>query len=122
MTVDAMPAVGSSNHAEVASRTPARPEHVDPGRPPDPDRAPRPSGSPKGVLAVRELVARLRAAWPTVDEAVVEAAVRSAYASLREARIRAYVPILAERRARKVLGAAVGAPSPGHYHLDGERR
>ncbi|MFF0084169.1 three-helix bundle dimerization domain-containing protein [Streptomyces canus] len=67
------------------------------------------------------MVTRLRAAWPTVDEATVEAVVRSAYESFREARVRAYVPILAERRARKVLGAAGGAPSPGHDHHEGER-
>ncbi|MFD5119554.1 three-helix bundle dimerization domain-containing protein [Streptomyces sp. NPDC058385] len=65
--------------------------------------------------AVRDMVGRLRAAWPT---SVVATAVRSAYDFFRQARVRAYVPILAERRARRTLGAAVG----GHNARSGERR
>lgn len=42
---------------------------------------------------------------PLIDAAVVEATVTAAYHWFREARVRAYVPILAERRARKALGA-----------------
>ncbi|MEW2118820.1 three-helix bundle dimerization domain-containing protein [Streptomyces sp. NPDC005474] len=122
MTVDeGMTAVGTLSPADVASRSPA-PVGPDPARPLDPDPGPRPSGSPEGVLAVRDIVARLRAAWPTVDKATVDAVVRSAYESFREARVRSYVPILAERRARKALSAAVGGPSPGHDHYEGERR
>lgn len=58
--------------------------------------------------AVHDMVTRLRAAWPAVDEATVEAAVRSAYDSFRRARVRTYLPILAERRARRALGAVAG--------------
>ncbi|MFE2989987.1 three-helix bundle dimerization domain-containing protein [Streptomyces sp. NPDC059262] len=68
--------------------------------------------------AVRDIVGRLRVTWPTVDESVVAIAVRSAYDFFRQARVRAYVPILVERRARRTLGAAVG----GHIARSGEPR
>ncbi|WP_362880861.1 three-helix bundle dimerization domain-containing protein [Streptomyces sp. NPDC048383] len=55
---------------------------------------------------MRSMVARLRAAYPSVDAAAVEATVRVAYDSFRQARIRAYIPILVERRSRKALSAA----------------
>ncbi|MFD0062376.1 three-helix bundle dimerization domain-containing protein [Streptomyces sp. NPDC056690] len=55
---------------------------------------------------------------PTVHESVVATAVRSAYGFFRQTRVRAYVPILAERRARRTLGAAVG----GHTARSGGRR
>ncbi|WP_406317244.1 three-helix bundle dimerization domain-containing protein [Streptomyces sp. NBC_00118] len=77
----------------------------------------RPSPVPEDP-AVRDMVGRLRAAWPTVDESVVATAVRSAYDYFRQARVRAYVPILVERRARRTLGAAVG----GHIARSGEPR
>lgn len=55
---------------------------------------------------MRDTVARLRRARPGIAESVVEATVRSAYDSFRRAGVRTYVPILVERRARRVLGAA----------------
>ncbi|WP_442817012.1 three-helix bundle dimerization domain-containing protein [Streptomyces sp. NBC_01334] len=118
MTVDkGAPAVVASGPADIASRDPDAPvEHTDPAGPPDPPSTPsppsppdpRPSGSPEEVVAVRDLVARLSATWPTVDEAAVEAVVRSAYDSFRQARVRAYIPILVERRVRRTLGEVAG--------------
>ncbi|MBN0042821.1 hypothetical protein JS756_01565 [Streptomyces actuosus] len=57
-------------------------------------------------MSVRIMMARLRAACPSVDAVTVEATVRTAYDSFHGARARAYVPILVERRSRRVLHAA----------------
>ncbi|WP_406726369.1 hypothetical protein WJ438_19325 [Streptomyces sp. GD-15H] len=57
-------------------------------------------------MYLRNTVARLSAAHPSVDAVTVEATVRAAYDSLRQARVRACVPILVERRPRRVLRAA----------------
>lgn len=65
-----------------------------------------PPGSYEESATVRDMVARLRAAFPSVDGATVEATVRAEYDSFREARIRAFIPILVERRSRRALGAA----------------
>lgn len=48
----------------------------------------------------------------------------SAFESFREAKVRAYVPILVERRVRGVLGALCrDTPSgPGDCRYDGEER
>ncbi|GLW02633.1 three-helix bundle dimerization domain-containing protein [Streptomyces lavendulae] len=78
------------------------------------ERAPAPPGLPRAgppdePVAVRDLVARLKAAYPTVDALTVEAAVRAAYDSFHRARVRAYIPILAERRSRRTLDAACRA-------------
>ncbi|MFE3032357.1 three-helix bundle dimerization domain-containing protein [Streptomyces canus] len=71
-------------------------------------------------LAVRDVVARLTAAWPAVTETTVEALVASAFDSFRQAKVRAYVPILVERRVRRVLGAICSDTPPGR-HDDEER-
>lgn len=63
-------------------------------------------GSHDELVSVRNTVARLSAAHPSVDAVTVEATVRAAYDSFRQARVRACVPILVERRARRVLRAA----------------
>ncbi|WP_359538879.1 three-helix bundle dimerization domain-containing protein [Streptomyces antibioticus] len=55
--------------------------------------------------AVRDVVGRLLLAYDFLDTATVEAAVRDAYEVFRDARIRAFVPILTERRARAALDA-----------------
>ncbi|WP_406333957.1 three-helix bundle dimerization domain-containing protein [Streptomyces sp. NBC_00203] len=57
-------------------------------------------------MSVRNMVARLSADYPSVDTVTVEATVRAAYDAFHQARVRAYVPILAERRSRRVLRAA----------------
>ncbi|WP_158820745.1 MULTISPECIES: three-helix bundle dimerization domain-containing protein [unclassified Streptomyces] len=69
------------------------------------------SPTPDELASVRTTVARLRAAYPSVDAATVETTVEAAYASFRQAKVRTYVPILAERRSRKAL-AAGSAPDP----------
>lgn len=61
------------------------------------------------LASVRTTVARLRAAYPSVDADTVEATVKAAYDSYRQARVRKYVPILAERRSRKALAVVVGS-------------
>lgn len=111
MTVDeGMPSIGTLSPADVEDRSPAPVVHADPEGPPEPP----PPASPEEILAVRDMVTRLMSTWPSVAEAVIEATVRSAYDSFRQARVRAYVPILVERRARKVLRAAAeGSPAGG---------
>ncbi|MFC4506883.1 MULTISPECIES: three-helix bundle dimerization domain-containing protein [Streptomyces] len=70
--------------------------------------------------AVQDVVRRLVLAYDSVDAAVVEAAVKEACEVFREARVRAFVPILVERRARGALtsyrrtgsGSHASAPRP----------
>ncbi|MFB7167239.1 three-helix bundle dimerization domain-containing protein [Streptomyces sp. NPDC056242] len=116
MTVDErMPPVGGAQAPLEAGSLSSPPvEQAEPEVPPDPP----PAVPPAEDLAVRDMVGRLREAWPTVAENVVETAVRSAYDSFRQARVRAYVPILVERRARRALGAVAG----GHVARSEERR
>ncbi|WP_327325353.1 hypothetical protein OG735_24760 [Streptomyces sp. NBC_01210] len=69
-------------------------------------------------MAIRYVAAGLKAAYPSVDPAVVDAAVATAYGTFRQAKIRVYVPILVERRVRILLGAigregASPAPAAG---------
>ncbi|WP_020139681.1 three-helix bundle dimerization domain-containing protein [Streptomyces sp. 351MFTsu5.1] len=89
-----------------------------------PLRPSRPGSPQDDDPAVRDLVARLAAAWPAVAETTVEALVASAFESFREAKVRAYVPILVERRVRGVLGALCrDTPSgPGDGRYEGEER
>ncbi|WP_405436213.1 hypothetical protein OG373_05195 [Streptomyces avidinii] len=69
--------------------------------------------TPEELASVRDTVLRLRTAYPAADQAAVEAAVKAAYDFFRGARVRNYVPILAERRSRKALAAAFRAvPGP----------
>ncbi|MFF7262075.1 three-helix bundle dimerization domain-containing protein [Streptomyces sp. NPDC008159] len=63
------------------------------------------NGSHDELMLVRDLVARLAVDFPSVDVVTVEATVRAAHDAFRQARVRAYVPILIERRSRKVLRA-----------------
>ncbi|MER8041651.1 hypothetical protein [Streptomyces sp. NPDC094032] len=65
-----------------------------------------PDGSADEALALQDLVARLVVAYPSLDPAAVEAAVRSAYAHFEQATVRSFLPILVERRSRKALDAA----------------
>ncbi|MFJ8013495.1 three-helix bundle dimerization domain-containing protein [Streptomyces sp. NPDC096339] len=87
----------------TAPTAPPRPVERD-----DPAAEPTPSapGSYEESVTIRDMVARLGAAYPSVDRATVEATVRTEYDSFREARIRAFIPILVERRSRRALGAA----------------
>ncbi|MFF5484023.1 three-helix bundle dimerization domain-containing protein [Streptomyces virginiae] len=98
-----------------AERTGIAPALEDPGAPtPHETRDGTPdewSPTPEELAAVRTTVARLRAAYPSVDADTVEATVEAAYGSFRQAKVRKYVPILAERRSRKAL-AAGSVPDP----------
>ncbi|MEW2082837.1 three-helix bundle dimerization domain-containing protein [Streptomyces sp. NPDC005283] len=103
MTVEEQtPQVGPCLPVEGSSRRPGLVERADPAGPPD---LPSP-GSHDERVSIRNMVARLSAAYPSVDAVTVEATVRTAYDSFHRARVRAYVPILVERRSRRVLGAA----------------
>jgi hypothetical protein len=93
---------GACLPAEDLSRRPGPVERADPVGVPS---LPSP-GSHDELVSIRNMVARLSAAYPSVDAATVEVTVSGAYDSFRQARVRAYVPILVERRARKLLGAA----------------
>ncbi|MFI1386277.1 three-helix bundle dimerization domain-containing protein [Embleya sp. NPDC020886] len=64
--------------------------------------------------AVRHAAARLKSAFPSVDPATVDAHVEAAHDALSDARIRTYVPILVERRARTMIkdGGTPPAPPP----------
>ncbi|MET9689573.1 hypothetical protein ABZY81_13995 [Streptomyces sp. NPDC006514] len=86
-----------------AERTEASPAMEDPGARTTEQWSP----TPEELASLRTTVARLKAAYPEVDADTVEATVRAAYDSFRQARVRRYVPILAERRSRKALAAAV---------------
>ncbi|MEU8924568.1 hypothetical protein AB0D10_27095 [Kitasatospora sp. NPDC048545] len=92
------------------------PEYGPPGRPRPPDDAPshpQPGGatatwvSPEDEEAMRLVAARLKSAHPEADPATVDALVVGAYDELRDAKVRTFVPILTERRARALL-----APPP----------
>ncbi|WP_190620808.1 MarR family winged helix-turn-helix transcriptional regulator [Streptomyces venezuelae] len=70
------------------------------------------SPGPEELASVRTTVARLKAAFPSVDADTVEATVWAAYHSFGRARVRKYVPILAERRSRTALAAAASRCTP----------
>ncbi|MFB6557746.1 three-helix bundle dimerization domain-containing protein [Streptomyces sp. NPDC056400] len=89
-----------------AERTEASPAMEDPGA----RTAQQWSPTPEELASLRTTVARLKAAYPEVDAGTVEATVRAAYDSFRQARVRKYVPILAERRSRKALAAVGSGP------------
>ncbi|MGW6256685.1 three-helix bundle dimerization domain-containing protein [Streptomyces sp. NPDC055085] len=66
------------------------------------------------MAALVHLATRLKAAHPTIEASVVDATVTAAHDAFRQAKIRAYLPILVERRARNLLVAIEreGATSP----------
>ncbi|MFF3861394.1 three-helix bundle dimerization domain-containing protein [Streptomyces sp. NPDC002209] len=55
------------------------------------------------ALAIRHVAERLLKAHPELDADVVEDSVRTAYEELRYARVRTYLPVLMERRAKDLL-------------------
>ncbi|AJT69937.1 hypothetical protein T261_8344 [Streptomyces lydicus] len=67
--------------------------------------AARASARQEEALAVRQVATALKSAYPWVDAAVVDAVAAAAHATFHQAKIRIYIPILVERRARTVLRA-----------------
>ncbi|MFI6444576.1 three-helix bundle dimerization domain-containing protein [Kitasatospora sp. NPDC050543] len=76
---------------------------------PQPDGASPTWASPEDEEAMRLVTARLRSAHPGADPATVDALVAGAYDELRDAKVRTFIPILTERRARALLAM----PPPG---------
>ncbi|MFF0001267.1 three-helix bundle dimerization domain-containing protein [Streptomyces avermitilis] len=114
MTVEERtPQVGARLPVEAVSRHAGPVERAGPAEPPN---VPSP-GPQDECVSIRNLVARLRADYPSVDAVTVEVAVRTAYDVFHRARVRAYVPILVERRSRRVLGAA--CPTAPGQAIDG---
>lgn len=102
MTVEEQtPQVDAGLPVERLSRRPGPVERADPVGPNVP-----PPGSQDELVSIRNMVAQLRAAYPSVDAVTVEATVRTAYDSFHEARVRAYIPILVERRSKRALSTA----------------
>lgn len=64
------------------------------------------------ALTIRDVAERLMKARPHLDAALVHGAVRTAHEELRYARVRTYLPILMERRAKGLLSAEE-QPEPG---------
>ncbi|MFE9928407.1 three-helix bundle dimerization domain-containing protein [Streptomyces sp. NPDC005533] len=58
---------------------------------------------PEDALAIRHVAERLMEAHPQLDTGLIRASVQTAYDELRYARVRTYLPVLMERRARDLL-------------------
>ncbi|WP_329625266.1 hypothetical protein OG357_37000 [Streptomyces sp. NBC_01255] len=58
------------------------------------------------AVALRHVTERLLEVFPGLDPGIVRDAVDTAYADLRYARVRTYLPVLMERRAHDLLSAA----------------
>ncbi|MGW6982320.1 three-helix bundle dimerization domain-containing protein [Streptomyces sp. NPDC054932] len=57
------------------------------------------------ALTIRNVTERLMTAHPHLDAALVRSSVQTAYDELKYARVRTYLPILIERRAKDLLGS-----------------
>ncbi|MFI0202830.1 MULTISPECIES: three-helix bundle dimerization domain-containing protein [Streptomyces] len=55
------------------------------------------------ALAIRHVTERLMEAHPQLDVMLVQSSVQTAYEELRYARVRTYLPVLMERRAKDLL-------------------
>ncbi|MFE2323756.1 three-helix bundle dimerization domain-containing protein [Streptomyces sp. NPDC059385] len=55
------------------------------------------------ALTIRHVAERLMEAHPHLDAGLVQNSVRTAYEELRCARVRTYLPVLMERRAKDLL-------------------
>jgi len=77
--------------------------HIDPAATPTEDDGP--ADAELTDAAQRDLEARLRARYPDVDPALVHAAVHDSYRAFDGARVRTFVPLLAENVARRTLRA-----------------
>ncbi|MFF5284091.1 three-helix bundle dimerization domain-containing protein [Streptomyces sp. NPDC013171] len=68
--------------------------------------------SEEGAQAIRLVAERLIKAHPHMDVGLIQGSVRTAYEELKYARVRTYLPVLMERRARDLL------PSAGQGELE----
>ncbi|MEC4576478.1 three-helix bundle dimerization domain-containing protein [Streptomyces virginiae] len=59
------------------------------------------------ALTIRAVAERLMRAHPQLDAGLVCSSVQTAYEELRYARVRAYLPVLMERRAQDLLPSEV---------------
>ncbi|MFE9256645.1 three-helix bundle dimerization domain-containing protein [Streptomyces sp. NPDC006879] len=59
--------------------------------------------SEEDAQTIRLVAERLMAAHPHLDVNVVQGSVQTAYEELRYARVRTYLPVLVERRAKDLL-------------------
>ncbi|MFF4535113.1 three-helix bundle dimerization domain-containing protein [Streptomyces aureus] len=109
-------AADESQASRGASRAPAPPTKSAPPANSAPPGDPALPGNTRHdeAVALGRLTARLKAAYPSVDPAVVDQVVDTARGSFRQAKVRTYVPILVERRVRALLagldGEADGTP------------
>ncbi|MFE6840077.1 three-helix bundle dimerization domain-containing protein [Streptomyces sp. NPDC057705] len=55
------------------------------------------------ALAIRHVAERLMKEHPQLDAGLVRSSVQTAYEELRYARVRTYLPVLMERRAKDLL-------------------
>ncbi|MCX4547028.1 three-helix bundle dimerization domain-containing protein [Streptomyces sp. NBC_01565] len=55
------------------------------------------------ALTIRHVAERLMKAHPHLEAAMVHSSVRTAYEELKYARVRTYLPVLMERRAKDLL-------------------
>ncbi|MFJ3722917.1 three-helix bundle dimerization domain-containing protein [Streptomyces sp. NPDC090045] len=55
------------------------------------------------ALAIRHVAERLMKEHPQLDAGLVHSSVQTAYEELRYARVRTYLPVLMERRAKDLL-------------------
>ncbi len=60
------------------------------------------------ALTIRQVAERLVKAHPQLDVGLVRDSVQTAFEELRYARVRTYLPVLMERRARDLLSSGEG--------------
>ncbi|MEU9004546.1 three-helix bundle dimerization domain-containing protein [Streptomyces sp. NPDC048551] len=66
------------------------------------------TAEPQVPLIVHHVTDRLMRAHPALDEVLVRQATLTAYEELKYARVRTYLPVLMERRARDLLALHEG--------------
>ncbi|MFE6835084.1 three-helix bundle dimerization domain-containing protein [Streptomyces sp. NPDC057705] len=64
------------------------------------------------ALVIGHVIERLMKAHPQLDPELVRASVETAYEELRYARVRTYLPVLMERRAKDLLHSDEPPGSP----------
>ncbi|MFI9293761.1 three-helix bundle dimerization domain-containing protein [Streptomyces gardneri] len=74
-------------------------------RPPEGRLRCRMTESEEDAPTIRLVAERLMQAHPHLDDGLVQGSVRTAYEELRYARVRTYLPVLMERRAKDLLAS-----------------